>query len=258
MIEIALCLAIVGFALVAIIGVLPAGLNVQKENREDTLLNQDASIWLDAIRAGGVGPYSGGSFDDLTNYVDRVVVLSTLYTFTATATNPAAPTSVLVGQTSLGGNILITNGAQIVGLLTTPEILTLSTNSFSSNYVYAYVRAINGSAAEKAPQSNKDVRDLAFNYKLIVEVAPLGVFDPAGIRTNRADRIMRANISDIRLLFRWPLGRPVDPNQPLVDPPVGIGRMSFRTQLGGAIGQARDTSGVLLPYYYLQPHQFIP
>ena len=34
MVEIALALAIIGFALVAIIGVLPFGLNVQRQNRE--------------------------------------------------------------------------------------------------------------------------------------------------------------------------------------------------------------------------------
>ena len=44
MIEIALSLAIIGFALVAIIGVLPIGMNVQKDNREATIVNQDATV----------------------------------------------------------------------------------------------------------------------------------------------------------------------------------------------------------------------
>src|SRR5947207_7764407 len=35
MIEIAISLAVIGFALVAIIGILPTGMNVQKENREE-------------------------------------------------------------------------------------------------------------------------------------------------------------------------------------------------------------------------------
>ena len=42
MIEVALSLAIVAFALVAIMGVMPAGLNVQRENREETIISQDA------------------------------------------------------------------------------------------------------------------------------------------------------------------------------------------------------------------------
>jgi len=33
-IELAICLGIIAFALVAIIGVLPIGINVQKDNRE--------------------------------------------------------------------------------------------------------------------------------------------------------------------------------------------------------------------------------
>ena len=35
-IELVICLGIIAFALVAIIGVLPIGINVQKDNREET------------------------------------------------------------------------------------------------------------------------------------------------------------------------------------------------------------------------------
>src|SRR3990172_1139429 len=61
MVEIAISLAIIGFALVAIIGVLPIGMNVQRENREETIINQDAAVWFDAIRNGARDLY------DLTN-----------------------------------------------------------------------------------------------------------------------------------------------------------------------------------------------
>src|SRR5688572_19987194 len=63
MVEIAIALAVIGFALVAIIGVLPSGLEVQKDNREETVINQDAVYFMDAIRSGARGA------DDLTNYV---------------------------------------------------------------------------------------------------------------------------------------------------------------------------------------------
>src|SRR6266850_1734300 len=66
MIEIAICLAVIGFALAAIIGVLPLGMNVQRENREGTVINQDATIFLEAISKGARG------MDDLTNYVFAV------------------------------------------------------------------------------------------------------------------------------------------------------------------------------------------
>ena len=55
MIEIALCLAIIGFALVSILLVLPSGMNTQRETREETIINQDASMLLEAIRNGSRG-----------------------------------------------------------------------------------------------------------------------------------------------------------------------------------------------------------
>ena len=68
MVELALCIAVVAIAMVAIIGVLPAGLNVQQQNREDTIIDQDATMLMDALRNGAI------RFDDLTNYVDYIVV----------------------------------------------------------------------------------------------------------------------------------------------------------------------------------------
>jgi type II secretory pathway pseudopilin PulG len=74
LVEIALCLAIIGFGLVAIIGVLPAGLNVQKENRDETIINHEASMWVEAIRNGARG------LDDLTNYVIAITNIVQEYT----------------------------------------------------------------------------------------------------------------------------------------------------------------------------------
>ncbi|HLH55957.1 MAG TPA: type II secretion system protein, partial [Verrucomicrobiae bacterium] len=55
MIEIAISLAIIGFAMVAIIGILPLGMNAQRDNRQETIINQDASIFMDAVRNGERG-----------------------------------------------------------------------------------------------------------------------------------------------------------------------------------------------------------
>src|SRR5437764_7218016 len=68
MVEIAIAVAVIAFALVAIIGILPAGLQVQKENREDTLMAQDGTYFMEAIRNGSVG------LDELTNYVEQINV----------------------------------------------------------------------------------------------------------------------------------------------------------------------------------------
>ena len=125
MVEIAICLAIIGIALVAIIGVLPAGLNVQKDNREETLIGQDATVFIENIRNGARG------LDDLTNYVLAITnswvsynangavggsgVNSYTYnnffvapTYPTAGTPPGAP---------------LTNGMNIIGLLSTPEYI---------------------------------------------------------------------------------------------------------------------------------------
>ncbi|MBN2505481.1 MAG: hypothetical protein JXQ71_02180 [Verrucomicrobia bacterium] len=52
MIEIALSLAIIAFGMVAIIGVLPSGMTVQRDNRRSIIINEDAQFWLNAIRNG--------------------------------------------------------------------------------------------------------------------------------------------------------------------------------------------------------------
>ncbi len=63
MVEIAICLAIIGIALVGIIGVLPIGMNTQRDNREETLINQDVATLIPIISRGLRGD------DDLTNYI---------------------------------------------------------------------------------------------------------------------------------------------------------------------------------------------
>ena len=91
MVEIALCLAIIAFALVAIIGVLPTGLNVQKANREETVIDQDAALWMDAIRNGALG------CDDLTNYV--VSITNAWGQYSSTGTNLSLVRSGVDGYT---------------------------------------------------------------------------------------------------------------------------------------------------------------
>jgi len=53
MIEIAISLGVIAFALIAIIGILPIGLQTQRDNREETLITQDARVLIEAIRGGG-------------------------------------------------------------------------------------------------------------------------------------------------------------------------------------------------------------
>jgi type II secretory pathway pseudopilin PulG len=269
LVEIALSLAIIGFALVAIIGALPFGLNVQKENRQETAVVQDANYFLDAIRSGARG------LDDLTNYVDSITNYVTRYSIQNDLTNivniPAPDTfgytfeRAAINNTDAPANV-ITNGQRIVGLLSTPKIIPIFSNNnplanpipegFISNYVIAYVRSLSGPAIDKAPQTNAVVRDLAFRYRLICELSAFDNVNRSWIDFTvpglTADEIVtrsnawrlaitrQSNLHEVRLLFRWP----VDSRGS-----AGNQRQIFRTVVSGTLG-ATEHRG--LPIWLMQ------
>ena len=111
MVEVAISIAIVAFALVAIIGVMPTGLNVQKENREDTLVNADASFLLEAIRGGA-------------NSANLNVLAGNLVSLTA---NPAPP---------------VTNAMWIISCLSMPQ---------SAGSCQAVFRSFSGNLRDQDP-----------------------------------------------------------------------------------------------------------
>lgn len=67
MAEIAIALGVIAIALIAIIGILPSGLQVQRDNREETIINQDSRLLLQAIKTGGRDGVS-----DIGSFVRRV------------------------------------------------------------------------------------------------------------------------------------------------------------------------------------------
>jgi type II secretory pathway pseudopilin PulG len=270
MIEIAISLAIIGFALVAIIGVLPYGMSVQKDNREETIINQDSTIFLNAIRNGAMG------MDDLTNYVMAITNEVTRYNNGA-----VKGTTVKYGYTltnsSMSPQFPLINGFRIVGLLSTPKYVPLPLArppGFLSNNVVAYVRSMSGPADEKFPQNNQSMQDLAFSYRMTSEVVPYGTnyYDPgwtnyAAFPANSPENVARynysmltsnlqANIHDLRLLFRWPLRS---------QGKSGQSAQSFRTLVGGSLqemnefGFARQDPLTPSPYdlYFFQPRTYV-
>lgn len=170
MVEIAMALAIIGFALVAIIGILPLGMDVQKKNRRETIINQDANLLIETLRGGSRG------LDDLTNYVIGITNFWSYYdanhNISANGTDWYLLTNSFYNNRITGMDLALTNGARIIGLLGTPQIIGAGGNTFYSNYLTAYFRALSGAAVEKAPQSNEVIHDASFGYKLISEVVP--------------------------------------------------------------------------------------
>jgi type II secretory pathway pseudopilin PulG len=283
-IEIALCLGIIGFALVAIIAVLPRGLDVQKRNREETIIGQDASVWMNAIRNGARGD------DDLTNYVLCITNFWTKYDakFNVIGTpnyDYYTPSNSGVTSITPQPTFLLTNGAHIVGLLTMPkwthpEDVGSSANPidladppfdppYQSNYVVVYSRAFSGAAVDKAPQTNSTILGDAFIYRMIVENFPYSPVDTNAFclecaatnglssdemaaRTNllRTVWMLRTNSSDFRLRFRWP----VLPNGQI--PSYGLA--TFRSMASGPLLLTNDSvSGApVQPLYFVQSSSY--
>jgi type II secretory pathway pseudopilin PulG len=276
MVEIAICLAIIAFALVAIIGVLPIGMNAQKENREETLINFDAHYLMDAIRSGSQGA------DTLTNYIICITNISTVYEVRA---NPQG--GVTISQQGLPvinwyntstnsqgqywqenlltphQTTLLTNGFQIIGLLTKPK-LEFSANGLVliSNYTTADFRAISGAASDQGYSQSS--YDFAFRYRVIPEITPVGVADPSLTNYNpalptQADVAhsnyfvlatnLQNNLADIRLAFRWPV------------PPSGSttnshGSQVFRTMASGMITNIIINSPTPMVRYFFEPYAY--
>ena len=263
MIEIAISLAIIGFALVAIIGILPTGMSVQRENREETIINQDATVFMNAIRNGERG------LDDLTNYV--VSITNTIYLYDGTGRRSLVGTYWYTPTASSTAQPFpLRSGARVIGLLSAPRCTPPIGDRFYSNYVVANVRALSGPASEKFPQTNPDVQELALNYRLIPEIAPYGTnhFDPNWtnfldpalygpvVLTNEI--VVRSNyflvvtnmqnsLHDLRLTFRWPR---------LPTQAIGNGRQSFRTSTGGRLIRIVEPGYPNAPEYWL--HFFEP
>jgi type II secretory pathway pseudopilin PulG len=287
MIEIALSLAVIGFALVAIIGVLPAGMSVQRNNREETLINFDAAFLIDSLRSGasntiGLGP------NDLTNYVLSITNISTVC-LTNGAPDGAFPQRINWFTTtnySLNGTVvnsnLLTNGAVIVGLLSTPKYISFFPNQggprIISNLVTADFRTISGAAVDQG--ASRSSRDFAFSYRVTVEVIPSAnypFFDPnwvnvsafgtdingllmtnpspAFLAAHANDSInaslfsknMQGNLNEIRLRFRWPV---------LGNGSLGGGRQVYRTVASGTNSIVPNFLIPKLTNYFMQPQAY--
>lgn len=271
MIEIALSLAIIGFAVVAILGVLPIGLGVQKDNREETIVDQDAVVWMNSIRSGSVG------YDDLTNSVIAITNVAQAYSPNWTPlgnpdTNVYLPNGSFQNGSPSFKSYALTNGLRIIGLLTKPKFEStpnlgylpypIPGQPFVSNYTVAIVRAMSGSAVEKVPQDNPDILAGAFTYRMIVEMTPYVPVNPESVdfsfinsltrqqlidRTNYANMVtnLQYNSHNLRLTFRWPI---------LPTGDVGNGRVSFRSLVGGNLVQTNDPqNNSITNLYFLQP-----
>ena len=170
LIEIAICLGIIAFALVAIIGILPAGLQVQRDNREDTIINQEGTYLLEAIRNGAEG------MEDLSNRV-RLIVIS----------NVVQKVDVQTVVNDLSSPLNRLTAKEIVGLMSTPSDLT--------NEVYE-VRVILYAGAGSAATIGTD---LDFQYQATIRNFRYTNYGPG------AQNLLSRYFHDVRVDTRWPI-----------------------------------------------------
>jgi len=231
MVEIALCIAIVAIAMVAIMGVMPTGLNVQKQNREDTIIDQEAQILMDAIRGGSM------RYQELTNYLDYIVV-------THQPTNGSASIAAFGGRffewpanSSLKTLDQVPSGRallpeDIVGLLSLPK-LDFRQDRFGTNQVIAQLRAFTGPLDEKVRPvatgtPRTDRLDFAFRYQVRAEISLM----PAGPELQPpyvARDFGQRPIYDVRLTFQLPVYESAGEFR------VGNSQKSYHTQIAGQL-----------------------
>ena len=256
MVEITISLAVIAFALVAIIGVLPSGLTVQRENREETIINQDASVFASAIRNGERG------VDYLTNYVYAIHDYWTFYQIVSNAPNDVVTNFIRSGLDAYYGTnssitsfspapvMPLTNGMRIIGLMSRPKYEDVPRNIIRSNFVTAYARAQSGLASEKPPQQNADVRADAFAYRVICDNQRVQLYlDPTPLPAGAANHAAQLanNLRELRLTFRWPLNLKGE---------AGNGRQTFRMEVGGNLEKITDPY-VAHPLFFFRPNTFV-
>jgi len=233
--------------------VLPIGMRTQRDNREETVIDQDATEFIEAIRNGSRG------LDDLTNYVYAITNYWTQYD--ASGAYVAGNNGVnninngyAYSGSSTAPSFPINNGARIIGLLSTPEFTapgsfvppfvplnTTFDTGYVSNHVVAYVRSLSGPAIEKPPQNNDILVSDSFGYRILCVNAPVAsdTNQPSLYGTN-----LTSCLRELRLMFLWPQ---------LPNGNLGGGHHSFRTLVAGQFVMTNDNSQML---YFYQPQTF--
>lgn len=235
MIEIAIAIGVIGFALVAVIGILPRGMVAQKDNREDTLIMQDAPYFMNAIRNGEMRTNN----NILMNYVETIAISNGMTGTWLTNFNATLVPGAL--------NSNLNTDMAIIGLLSTPEFTP--TNAGISNYVVATVRAMSGSSI----QQNGANSATAFRYQLVAEIDPwnfqTGYPTPFNYTPDQMNYLY-SSMHELRLRFAWPVI--VGANGYTIQS-LGPNRQTYRTLVNSHLMM---TNTVNTSLWFFQPGTF--
>ena len=199
MVEVALSLAIVAFALVAIIGVMPFGMDVRKKNREDTIISQDVATIMEAIRGGASS--------------SNMPALKAAFMQISGPTQPIAGTNYTT--------------ADIISRLCIPRWDTAS----ATNLVRAYFRAMSGNLGDV---SGTNISSVVFSYVVTAAVTNYTRVSPAVPLYSATNYYYYTtnNLYEVKLTFQWPAFEPPPGQFPTN---FGEGFLVVRTLVSGEL-----------------------
>lgn len=263
MVEIALAIGILGIALVAIVGVLPVGLNVQKENREDTLIEQEGDFFMNVLvnsQDFGRDSILGTGQRRLTNVVDQINVrYIDLETGLVTS-------DVTYDRGNTSGLVAGWNPRTVIGLLSRPY-WTRDTWHTQRVETRAVARASVGSAMEQTPL----FEDFAFHYEMLVKIHPYSSpyemggdsslreemveLGPFGERELFRQESLMNNLYQVTLEIRWPVTGAHDAGGAYT---VGNNKRVFRRYVSGSlIEDARSPEMFYFSRYVYRPNPVV-
>jgi len=241
---------------VAIIGVLPTGMQVQKENREETMITQDARMLIEAIRTGSTNAHNlAGNLEWIQFYTNGVGGTNSLpfsarwFPFEGNgATNSRF--GLVPPNTQYAANDPLYNhsGARdIIGHLSAPAYDTnfwapgIPMGSiFQTNKFQTKARFLANSGNQLALEADS-ARQLSFSYLVTVEAFPQRVLGGTPlVRSN--------NVHELRLTFEWPV---YGKDNAFNEPRVGKYSRVFRATLAGQHLPAGDGSN-----FFFHANQF--
>lgn len=248
MAEVVLALAIVAFGLIAVLGVLPIGLNTNRDNRDETIIRHDMEFWMNAIRGGRLSM-------DALNHVEWVelnindnntTVYRAEYAALARDGNPdnadmwpafvdKAGNAALAPLTYRGTLKQASWRKDVLGWLSIPDSLP----SYGSIKKYAKIRPL-GSTLLNRLQSIKGVAadgtvgyiheggDLTFSYLLETHI-----------------NMMEPNFWEIKLVARWPI---IEEGETADTVKTGHGKKTFVAYINAPL-EKTWSRGDLPPFY---------
>jgi len=216
--------------------------------------------------------------DDLTNHIYAIVNLSTnSFPGPSGYYNPVLTPLMHPSLAVFEANFpdvpparwypILTSGTNIIGLLSTPELIDTSyhatNNLYSggySNHIVAYVRSVSGLVADQSPQDNPTIVGNTFAYRIYLANAAVpvdtNVFSPVPAASSPLypayvnSQNLSQSLHEMRLTFRWP----VLPNGSYAN--QGSSPLTFRASVAGTLG----TNGIFVepytPLYFYQSQTF--